>query len=167
MPPKIIGVLLLCGTAAALQVFKPAEFVIRRQVGQLGVATETEWQYYGGQRNKLDASQPSRTVEAVSSLSLLVGEWHYGPRADALGERLLATPRALALGLLKSGQIPLKSRGRQAKHLATSRSPCPGSWAVCRAGLWRVRPALRRRAAWRGARAAQGVPRRGRVDRQQ
>jgi hypothetical protein len=49
---------------SALQVFSPSAFSIRRQVGQLGFATETEWQYYGGRRNPLDPSQPARTVEA-------------------------------------------------------------------------------------------------------
>ena len=50
--------------SSGLRVFTPSAFVIRRQVGQLGFATETEWQYYGGTRNPLDPSQPARTVEA-------------------------------------------------------------------------------------------------------
>ena len=54
----------------ALRTFTPAAFLIRRQVGQLGFATETEWQY-GGEtpRNPLDPSTPKRTVTA-SGLSV-------------------------------------------------------------------------------------------------
>ena len=56
--------LLLLPTASCLTVFTPAAFVIRRQVGQLGFATETEWDYFGGERNPLDPNQPQRTVES-------------------------------------------------------------------------------------------------------
>ena len=51
-------------SAIALINFTPSAFLIRRQIGQLGFATETEWQYFGGRPNPLDPSQPKRTVEA-------------------------------------------------------------------------------------------------------
>jgi len=56
--------LLSVAYARCLQVFTPSAFTIQRQVGQLGFATEVEWQYYGGKRNPLDPDQPARTVEA-------------------------------------------------------------------------------------------------------
>ena len=63
--------LLLCVACAptwAWQTFTPAAFTIQRIVGQLGFATEVEWQYYADgekkNRNPLDPNQPSRTVEA-------------------------------------------------------------------------------------------------------
>ena len=52
--------------AAALQTFSAGAITIRRQLGQLGFATETEWDYFGGERNPLDQSQPARTVESSS-----------------------------------------------------------------------------------------------------
>lgn len=48
---------------ARLRTFVPGEITIRRQVGSIGFATETEWQYEG-RRNPLDPSQPARTLEA-------------------------------------------------------------------------------------------------------
>ena len=57
---------------AALETFSPGEFVIRRQIGQLGFATETEWQYNRGgvpvRPNPLDPTQPKRTVEASGNV---------------------------------------------------------------------------------------------------
>lgn len=109
MPPTPrLALLVWCAGWArvlALQVFTPADFVIRRQVGQLGVATETEWQYYGGARNKLDASQPSRTVEVSGvSVRLFEGEIAGGERvllkeylgaAQSIGENELIITRHL------------------------------------------------------------------------
>ena len=56
--------LLLLAQAAALQLFTPGAITVRRQLGQLGFATETEWDYFGGERNPLDPNQPQRTVES-------------------------------------------------------------------------------------------------------
>ncbi|KAL1512272.1 hypothetical protein AB1Y20_005534 [Prymnesium parvum] len=108
------AVVLLAGShCAALQLFSPSSFTIRRQVGQLGFATETEWQYYGGPRNPLDPSQPARTVEAsgisVRLFDALLGSGErvllkefLAPALD-IGERELAVhehlqARALELG---------------------------------------------------------------------
>ena len=58
-----------CYPAWAWQTFTPSAFTIQRMVGQLGFATEVEWQYSGDDgervaRNPLDPDQPARTVEA-------------------------------------------------------------------------------------------------------
>ena len=55
----------------ALLSFQPGAFMIRRQCGQLGFATETEWQYGGKSPNPLDPTTPKRTVEA-SGISVRV-----------------------------------------------------------------------------------------------
>ena len=49
--------LLLVAAGSAMRSFVPSAFLIRRQVGQLGFATETEWQYGGrAPSNPLDPS---------------------------------------------------------------------------------------------------------------
>lgn len=57
-----------CPICAALRTFTPAAFLIKRQIGQLGFATEVEWQYSRDGAavapNPLDPAQPKRTVEA-------------------------------------------------------------------------------------------------------
>lgn len=70
-----LAVALLGHLALAVQgltVFTPGAFVIRRQVGQMGFATETEWQYSRDgtpvKPNPLDASQPKRTTEASGNV---------------------------------------------------------------------------------------------------
>ena len=63
--------------------FTPAAFTIRRQVGQLGFTTETEWQYEG-ERNPLDPNTPTRTVEA-SGVSVRL----YEALLSDTGERVL------------------------------------------------------------------------------
>ena len=80
--------LLLCVACAptwAWQTFTPAAFTIQRIVGQLGFATEVEWQYYADgekkNRNPLDPNQPSRTVEASGiSVRLFQGELFGGEK---------------------------------------------------------------------------------------
>lgn len=34
-----------------------------RQTGEMGFATVTDWEYYGGQRNPLDLNTPARTLD--------------------------------------------------------------------------------------------------------
>lgn len=108
-----------------LRVFRPSSITIRRQVGQLGFATETEWQYAGGKRNPLDPSQPSRTVEASGasvrlfearladgSRSLL--KEFLGAEARAIGERELAVYRHLEE---EAGGAPDLSVGTLCGHM--------------------------------------------------
>ena len=69
----------------AWQTFTPSAFTIQRIVGQLGFATEVEWQYYSDgekrNRNPLDPNQPSRTVEASGiSVRLFQGELFGGEK---------------------------------------------------------------------------------------
>ena len=64
MRSATLALLRLVPLAHAFQVFTPSAFTIQRQVGQLGFATEVEWEYYGGPRNPLDPEMPARTVEA-------------------------------------------------------------------------------------------------------
>lgn len=97
--------LLLLPLAASLRLFSPSQFTIRRQVGQLGFATETEWQYYAP-RNPLDPSQPTRTVEASGiSVRLFEAALDGGDRvllkqflkpAVPIGQRELALHKQLA-----------------------------------------------------------------------
>ena len=62
--PPLLLLLAQAARAAALQLFTPGAITVRRQLGQLGFATETEWDYFGGERNPLDPNQPQRTVES-------------------------------------------------------------------------------------------------------
>mmetsp|Transcript_4582 Transcript_4582/g.9970 ORF Transcript_4582/g.9970 Transcript_4582/m.9970 type:complete len:398 (+) Transcript_4582:349-1542(+) len=81
--------LLLFPVAHSLRVFAPSDFAIKRQIGQLGFATETEWQYYGGKRNPLDPNMPTRTVEASGASVRLFDAELYGRRVllkEYLGE---------------------------------------------------------------------------------
>ena len=56
---------LLHVASVAMRSFTPSAFLIKRQVGQLGFATETEWQYGGeAPRNPFDPDTPKRTIEA-------------------------------------------------------------------------------------------------------
>ena len=58
--------------ALGLQVFAPGAFIIRRQIGQLGFATETEWEYKRDgapvPANPLDPSMVKRTTEASGNV---------------------------------------------------------------------------------------------------
>ena len=53
---------------STLSTFTPGAFMIKRQIGQLGFATETEWAYNKDgvpvAPNPLDPSQPKRTIDA-------------------------------------------------------------------------------------------------------
>ena len=76
---------LACAPTWAWQTFTPSAFTIQRIVGQLGFATEVEWQYYADgekrNRNPLDPNQPSRTVEASGiSVRLFQGELFGGEK---------------------------------------------------------------------------------------
>ena len=59
---------LASGAYSTLSTYAPGAFVIRRQIGQLGFATEIEWQYNRDgtpvKPNPLDPLQPKRTIEA-------------------------------------------------------------------------------------------------------
>eukprot|EP00967_Tisochrysis_lutea_P052913 scaffold65650_cov33-Tisochrysis_lutea.AAC.4 len=99
---------LLC-MCSALRIFRPSSITIRRQVGQLGFATETEWQYYGGRRNPLDSSTPARTVEAsgisvrlfdaaLADGSRVLLKEFLGEEARRLGERELQIYEQLDAG---------------------------------------------------------------------
>ena len=100
MRATVVLALLLARPAAALQLFTASAFTIQRQVGQLGFATEVEWQYYGGKRNPLDPDQPARTVEASGiSVRLFQGKLYDGepvllkeffPSARSIGENELS-----------------------------------------------------------------------------
>ena len=88
MPGMCVWLSLLCICIAptwAWQTFTPSAFTIQRIVGQLGFATEVEWQYYSDgekrNRNPLDPNQPSRTVEASGiSVRLFQGELFGGEK---------------------------------------------------------------------------------------
>ena len=88
MPGICVWLSLLCICIAptwAWQTFTPSAFTIQRIVGQLGFATEVEWQYYSDgekrNRNPLDPNQPSRTVEASGiSVRLFQGELFGGEK---------------------------------------------------------------------------------------
>ena len=90
--------------------FTPSAFTIKRQVGQLGFATEVEWEYKGGPRNPLDPEQPARTVEA-SGISVRLFQ------ADLLeGERVLLKeffPSAREIGDNELQMYELLSDGSQ------------------------------------------------------
>ena len=109
--------LLLCAATApaafaAWQTFTPSAFTIQRMVGQLGFATEVEWQYYEDgekkNRNPLDPNQPARTVEAsgisvrLFQAELFGGERcllkEYLPSARGIGENELAMYSLLCEG---------------------------------------------------------------------
>ena len=67
----LLGLLpLACATVTSystLSTFSPGAFIIKRQIGQLGFATETEWAYKRDGElvtpNPLDPSQPKRTID--------------------------------------------------------------------------------------------------------
>jgi len=97
-----------------LQRFSPSAFTIRRQVGQLGFSTETEWQYYDRKRNPLDPSMPSRSVEA-SGISVRLFEAkladerrvllkEYLGDARSIGENEMAVHSKLYIDAEDSGQ---------------------------------------------------------------
>lgn len=101
-------------TVSTFRAFTPSAFTIQRQVGQLGFATEVEWQYYGGQRNPLDPQQPARTVEAsgisvrLFQATLLEGERcllkEFMPSACEIGENELQMYQQLSEG----SQVPVQ-----------------------------------------------------------
>ena len=85
LPMRACLSLLCIAPAWAWQTFTPSAFTIQRIVGQLGFATEVEWQYYSDgekrNRNPLDPNQPSRTVEASGiSVRLYQGELFGGEK---------------------------------------------------------------------------------------
>jgi hypothetical protein len=94
--------LLLAALSLGLTVYQPGAFIIRRLVGQVGFATETEWSYTADglpvAANPLDPAQPKRTVEASgASIRLFDAKLDNGVRvmlkefigaeAHAIGER--------------------------------------------------------------------------------
>jgi len=105
-----------CTCAPVVRTFVPSAFVMKRQVGQLGVATETEWQYYGG-HNPLDPSQPTRTVEASGASVRLFEADLYGRRcllkeylgeATEIGKTELDTYKLLYSQLADSDGAPVQ-----------------------------------------------------------
>jgi hypothetical protein len=63
--------------------FQAADMEIRRQVGEMGYATITDWEYYQA-RNPLDPNQPLRTVDAAGpSLRLWEARVARGPLRNA------------------------------------------------------------------------------------
>jgi hypothetical protein len=63
--------------------FQAADMEIRRQVGEMGYATITDWEYYLA-RNPLDPNQPLRTVDAAGpSVRLWEARVARGPLRNA------------------------------------------------------------------------------------
>lgn len=78
--------------------FQAADMEILRQVGEMGYATITDWEYYQG-RNPLDPSQPLRTVdEAGPAVRLWEARVARGPLRNArmLLKEYLASAREVA-----------------------------------------------------------------------
>jgi len=105
-PPMAAAILVMLRSSPSysLRVFTPSDFAIKRQIGQLGFATETEWQYYGGSRNPLNPDTPARTVQASGASVRLFDADLFGRRvllkeylgdANEIGENELAVYRHL------------------------------------------------------------------------
>ena len=110
----------------SLLTFTPGAFVIRRQVGQLGFATETEWQYDGqAPRNPLDPSTPKRTIEASGvSVRLFDAQLDDGTRVllkEFIGESVSIGENELDLyELLNSREAAAQaSRGMQSPYVGS------------------------------------------------
>jgi hypothetical protein len=100
---------------AALRRFTPSAFLIKRQIGQLGVQTETEWEYYEG-RNLLDPESPRRTTETQgASVRLFDAELQDGRRvllkefvggARAIGANEAAILERVSASAPGGGELP-------------------------------------------------------------
>jgi hypothetical protein len=87
-----------------------------RQTGEMGFATLTDWEYYGGARNPLDPATPSRTL-------------------DASGTTVRLFAARVARGSLQGARVQLKEFFPRAEDIARQElrvytdliQSCPGS----------------------------------------
>ena len=152
--------------------FVASAFTIKRQVGQLGFFTETEWEYKDGNRNPLDPNSPPRTLQA-SGISVRLFDAtlpdgqrvllkEFLPEANQIGENEMkiandlensVTPAKLPLCMPRLlGYMRADSAFDSASLVLQWRKMMPDTPAPQSGNLWLV-------FTWAGLRTLAGFPR--------
>ena len=138
----LLGLLpLACATVTSystLSTFSPGAFIIKRQIGQLGFATETEWAYKRDGElvtpNPLDPSQPKRTIDQ-SGISVRLLTLALMMVAACFSRSSLVMPQSWRRMSAQSNSSSTSARPRLRKDRIVPRrclSSFPSTWADAR-----------------------------------